>query len=108
MDNVKDKFASILSLIQESVPNAVFTYLLWTIVHYASAHMYIHLCVGQNVIDIVTSPLYSSAPYCQALSWTVYTISREFIPMWLYFGTYLCGRLLLNKKINVKDTDENS
>lgn len=84
--------------ILESIPQSVLFYILWIFVHFISAHLYVHWCAGNSFIGFLMSPIYSSAPHCQALSWMVYTLSKEFIVMWIALGTFICGKMFLNKK----------
>ena len=96
--NFNDNLEKTRIFILDNVPYIVLTYIFWTLLHYICAHLYIQFCVGNSLWGLLTSPLYSSAPHCQALSWTIYTLSQKFIAMWPLLATYLLSRCLLEEK----------
>lgn len=99
-----DIIDKIIDWVKVSIPRALLLYMFWILVHYISSHLYIHWCAGNTFIGFILSPIYSSAPHCQALSWTIYTTSRQFVVMWIALGTYLCEILFL-KKNEIKEKE---
>jgi len=69
-------------------------YVLWVFLHFIASHIYIEHCVGKTFIDIIFSVIYTSSPYCQGLSWMIYTGSRQIATMWMVLGTYVSSKLM--------------
>jgi hypothetical protein len=76
------------------VTSASGMYVLWTLVHFIAAHIYIKHCVGSTALDMAISVFYVSSPYCQGVSWLIYTGSRQIAYIWMVLGTYLSTKLL--------------
>ena len=90
--------ADIWAFIKRNIPTIVLTYILWTVLHFVAAHLYIHFCIGNTLWGFITSPLYTSAPHCQALSWGLWTLSRKFLEMWPLLGSFLLSKFLLTEE----------
>ena len=90
--------ADIWAFIRRNIPTIVLTYILWTVLHFVAAHLYIHFCIGNTFWGFITSPLYTSAPHCQALSWGLWTLSRKFLEMWPLLGSFLLSKFLLTEE----------
>ena len=84
--------------IKDYLPPMTLTYASWVIIHFVCSHLYIHFCVGDSVVDIFLSPFRSSSIHCQALSWTTYTLSKQFVTVWISLASYACGKLMLENK----------
>ena len=78
------------------VTSACNAYLLWILLHFVASHIYVRYCVGSNWYDIFLSVIYVSSPYCQGISWIIYTGSKQIVSMWMVFGTYASTKLLQN------------
>jgi hypothetical protein len=76
------------------VTSASGIYVLWILVNFIAAHVYIRHCVGSTALDIAVSVFYVSSPYCQGVSWLIYTGSRQIAYIWMVLGTYLSTKLL--------------
>ena len=94
---IYDKYAQYQDFLARNIPNIVLTYMFWTVLHFVCAHLYVHMCVGYTFWGLITSPLYSSAPHCQALSWTLHTISQKFIAMLPMLATFLMTKSMLSQ-----------
>lgn len=68
---------------------AVFSYVVWIIIHFTAANLYTAHCVGKDFMGLIISPLLTSTSYCQGLSWIIFTGSRQIMAMWIALGTYL-------------------
>lgn len=97
MEYLTTSISEVSSILKKNVPVIVYTYIMWTIVHFTAAHLYVQWCTGHTIIGLIVSPLFAASPQCQALSWTMYTISQKFVQLWLLVGTYLCTKMMLNK-----------
>jgi len=64
-------------------------YIAWIALHYASAHLYIYLCVPATVIGFVMSPFIAPSPHCQALRWAIYNGGNSIIAMWVLLGGWM-------------------
>ena len=63
-------------------------YLLWVLLHYASAHAYIYFCAPQNLVGLLRSPFMVITPQCQAIDW-VQVNSRNIVKnMWITIGMW--------------------
>ena len=54
----------------------------WTLVHYASAHVYRTLCVPLTPVGFLLSPLVASTPHCTALRWMIHTGGLTMADCW--------------------------
>lgn len=93
-----EKMSDLYETLMQHVPPIVLTYMLWTVVHFVSAHLYVTWCTGNTLFGLLASPLFAASPHCQAISWLIYTISQKFVQMWLLLGTYLCTKMLLSSE----------
>lgn len=71
-------------------------YLLWILIHYVSAHLYVYYCAHGSFIGLIMSPILVSAPHCRALRWAIYTGAQSIDAMWIVLGTWVCSKLLIN------------
>jgi hypothetical protein len=69
-------------------------YLLWIVLHFVAAHLYIQFCVPSNFIGFVISPFMTASPHCQGLRWIIYTGANTINNMWVILGTWLCSYLI--------------
>lgn len=79
-------------------------YLLWIILHYIAAHLYVKLCVPNTVIGFLISPFMIATPHCQGLRWIVYNAANIINNMWILIGSWICSILLI---INNNTTPDN-
>jgi hypothetical protein len=70
-------------------------YLLWIVLHYASSHLYIKLCVPSTVVGFLISPFMIATPQCQGLRWIVYNAASIINNMWILMGAWICSLLLI-------------
>ena len=69
-------------------------FLLWSTVHYISAHAYVHFCVPLSLSGLTLSPLIATTPHCVALRWCIQNGVSMIDRMWLSLGTWLTGKLV--------------
>lgn len=85
--------------IKNFVQNVAGVYLLWILVHYISAHLYVHWCVPATILGFIASPFIAPAPHCQALRWGLYNGGNSIIAMWLILGAWL-SKFIIPMKIS--------
>ena len=71
------------------VNNIAGIYLVWIVLHFVAAHLYVYYCANSS------SPMLVSAPHCRAIRWTIYNGAQSIDTMWIVFGTWLCSRIAL-------------
>lgn len=70
-------------------------YLLWIVLHYASSHLYVKLCVPNTVVGFLLSPFMIATPHCQGLRWIVYNAATIINNMWVLMGSWTCSMLII-------------
>jgi len=70
-------------------------YLLWIVLHYIAAHLYVKLCVPTTIIGFLISPFMVSTPHCLGLRWIVYNAANIITNMWVLMGAWICSTLLI-------------
>ena len=75
-------------------------YLLWIMLHYTAAHLYVHFCVPKTIFGFIMSPFMTAAPHCQGLRWVVYNAANMINNMWIILGTWICSNILIINKNN--------
>jgi hypothetical protein len=69
-------------------------YILYILIHYLSAHLYVYYCVHASWLGIVTSAFYVSSPQCRILRWAFNFTSMRIELMWGAIGTWIVCRCL--------------
>ena len=64
-------------------------YLLWVILHYVAAHLYVRFCVPDTIIGFLMSPFIVTTPYCHCLRWVVFNGAVIISQMWVLIGNWL-------------------
>jgi len=82
-------FNQFLNLFQ----NVIGIYVLWMLIHYLSAHLYVRFCAPGTMFGFLLSPFMAAAPHCQALRWGLYNGGNSIISMWVTIGLWLLGYL---------------
>ena len=77
------------------VNNIAGIYLVWIILHFVAAHLYVYYCANLSFYGFLMSPILVSAPHCRAIRWTIYNGAQSIDTMWIVFGTWLCSRIAL-------------
>jgi hypothetical protein len=70
-------------------------YLLWIILHYMAAHLYVKLCVPNTIIGFLISPFMIATPHCQGLRWIIYNAANIINNMWILMGAWICSTLII-------------
>jgi hypothetical protein len=78
-----------------SVISVAGIYILWILLHFVSAHLYIYYCAHMSLMGAVMSPISVSAPHCRALRWAINTGANSIDAMWVVLGTWLCSKLVI-------------
>ena len=69
-------------------------YILWILIHYVSAHLYVKFCVPVTLFGFFGSPFIATLPQCVALRWIIYNGGMNIINMWGIAGSYIVNKLL--------------
>jgi hypothetical protein len=79
-------------------------YLLWIMMHYFSAHLYIKFCVPNTFIGFIMSPFMIATPHCQGLRWIVYNSAGVINNMWILIGTWIYSLIWIFNTNNMETT----
>ena len=77
-------------------------YLIWIILHYFAAHLYVKLCVPNTIVGFMVSPFLIATPYCIGLRWLITTGSNTINNMWVLLGSWICTNISIFKPIDSK------
>ena len=69
-------------------------YLLWIVLHYISANLYVEYCTKKTVCGFLLSPFVSSMPHCKTLRWLIYHGGKSIEAMWFIVGGMIFKRLI--------------
>ena len=56
--------------IMKSIITGIKLYLFWTFLHWSSVSLYHRLCVREDLIGFIITPLMTQAPHCKVLIWS--------------------------------------
>ena len=69
-------------------------YLIWILLHYFAAHLYIEYCVPKTWTGLLISPFLTATPHCQGLRWVIYNGGNQINQMWIMIGSWICVKLV--------------
>jgi len=78
-------------------------YLLWILLHYVAAQLYVKFCVPNNIVGFLLSPFMTATPHCQGLRWIIYNAANMINNMWIILGTWICSTILIIQQDNYID-----
>ena len=84
-------------IIQKFVSPAVCISITWIFLHYIATHVYYEHCCGNTFYMLIMSVFHVSSPFCQGMSWVIYTGSRQILGIWIIMGTYVSSKLIWGK-----------
>ena len=89
--NVKDK------VVQYGTPIVELCgiYVVWIILHYICAHLYVSWCAPLTFGGFLLSPFVVPAPHCQAFRWVIANGSNSITTMWCTLGTWVAKKIVL-------------
>jgi hypothetical protein len=90
-ENIKEKTTYYVTMFIELCG----IYLMWIILHYLSAHLYVAWCTPMTIIGFLLSPFVVPAPHCQAFRWVIVNGSNHITTMWFTFGTWVAKKIVL-------------
>jgi hypothetical protein len=70
-------------------------YILWMVLHFVSANLYVYYCAHMSVFGFLMSPVLASAPHCRAIRWVLNSGAQSIDAMWIVLGTWVCSKLAL-------------
>ncbi len=70
-------------------------YILWTVLHFVSANLYVYYCAHMSLFGFLMSPLLASAPHCRAIRWVLNSGTQSIDAMWIVLGAWVCSKLAL-------------
>ena len=79
----------------EFINKASGLYLLWILVHFLAAHLYIYYCVPATFIGFITSPFMAATPHCYAFRWCISRGAETIASMWVVFGTFIASKFVI-------------
>ena len=68
-------------------------YILWILLHFASAHLYTRFCAENTLVGLIISPFMTAAPHCQGMRWIIYTSANVINSMWLVMGAWIASKI---------------
>tara|TARA_B110000879_G_scaffold135967_1_gene177695 strand:- start:662 stop:883 length:222 start_codon:yes stop_codon:yes gene_type:complete len=68
--------------------------MLWIVIHYIAAHLYVYLCVPATIAGFLMSPFLVSAPHCYGLRWAIFHGGNIIVAMWTILGIWLLACIL--------------
>lgn len=72
-------------------------YLIWTILHYSSSHLYTTFCTPFSLSGIISSPFLITTPHCYAFRWCINNGADALNSMWVVLGTWILSHLSWTK-----------
>jgi hypothetical protein len=72
-------------------------YLFWIIAHWISSKVYVKLCVGDGLYDIIMSPFMVPLQHCVMMRWMIYNGGRTIEVMWILGVKWTIEKLILYK-----------
>jgi hypothetical protein len=73
---------------------AVLVCLLWVIVHFLAAHVYVRWCVPPTWYGLFMTPFVASAPHCTGIRWVLNISSDKMVAMWSAVGLFVIAMVL--------------
>jgi len=70
-------------------------YILWMVLHFVSANLYVYYCAHTSLFGFLMSPVLASAPHCRAIRWVLNSGAQSIDAMWIVLGTWVCSKLAL-------------
>jgi len=70
-------------------------YILWMVLHFVSANLYVYYCAHMSLFGFLMSPVLASAPHCRAIRWVLNSGAQSIDAMWIVLGTWVCSKLAL-------------
>jgi len=70
-------------------------YILWMVLHFVSANLYVYYCAHMSLFGFFMSPVLASAPHCRAIRWVLNSGAQSIDAMWIVLGTWVCSKLAL-------------
>ena len=71
-------------------------YMLWVVLHYCAAHLYIYYCAPATLPGFLLSPLLAPTPHCSLLRWAIYQGGEIINVMWIMLSIYAVRLLTPN------------
>lgn len=82
-------------------------YVIWILVHYIAAHLYVRLCVSATIMGFLISPFLVPAPHCQALRWAVSNGACNINAMWVILSTWIVSKIVpFRNVLNTTSSDK--
>jgi hypothetical protein len=70
-------------------------YLVWILLHYICAHLYVSWCAPLTIVGFLLSPFVVPAPHCQAFRWVIVSGSSYITTMWFTLGAWIAKKIVL-------------
>lgn len=74
-------------------------YVIWTSIHYISAHLYVKFCTPFTFMGFVAAPFIVASPHCSGLRWCIQEGSRILTSMWVVMGSWFISNVCIGSSI---------
>lgn len=81
-------------------------YILWVLLHYISAHLYVYFCVNSTILGLITSSFIVSSQHCVALRWIIVNGAENIKTLMMFGATWVVSQIILTKYMNYNTPDE--
>ena len=68
-------------------------FIIWIVIHYASARFYPTFCAEEGLFGLVKSVFVTQAPHCVAMRWIIYNGGNMITTMWLTLSIWLTTKV---------------
>tara|TARA_Y100000389_G_scaffold184407_1_gene202825 strand:- start:12741 stop:13073 length:333 start_codon:yes stop_codon:yes gene_type:complete len=76
-------------------------YVIWTSVHYISAHLYVKFCTPLSFMGFIAAPFIVASPHCSGLRWCIQEGSRILTSMWVVLGSWVITNVCTGSSVPV-------
>ena len=70
-------------------------YIIWNIIHYVAAHLYIYLCAPPSFLGFLLSPFIMQSTHCVGLRWCLNVGANINYVMWITIGTWFVNSFVI-------------
>lgn len=96
---------ALFNFIGRDILDLVGIYLLWIVLHFIAANLYVELCTPRTLRGLLLSPFVAPMPQCKAFRWLIYNGGNNIEAMWFVLGVMIIKKLLPVKTKNDNDND---
>ena len=79
--------------ISRIVVQSIGIYVVWTLIHYISAHIYVRICAPSGLYGFILSIILAPSHYCYAVRWALFNGGNVINTMWIVLGVWIANYL---------------